>query len=206
MAGGRKLGFDKQEALDAAMRVFWEKGYLGAALSDLTGAMGINKPSMYAAFGNKEALFLLATQRYLDSHKDTGDLLRRPDTPLRDRLRMYLTALVAGQCSDSSPRGCYISLCLSESASDHMPEQARCAVKAAGDANYLALANLLKEDAEAKQRGLDKDADAHALTLLTILHGTASMARIGKQLEDLEPVINGALAAIGLGPNPTSTH
>ncbi|GIG87789.1 TetR/AcrR family transcriptional regulator [Plantactinospora endophytica] len=63
---GRPRGFDTDEALERAMRVFWEQGYEGSSLTDLTGAMGITKTSMYAAFGNKEQLFRKVLQRYAD--------------------------------------------------------------------------------------------------------------------------------------------
>jgi AcrR family transcriptional regulator len=61
---GRPRAFDTEEALDRAMQVFWRKGYLGTALSDLTDAMGINRPSLYAAFGNKKSLFRKVLDRY----------------------------------------------------------------------------------------------------------------------------------------------
>jgi AcrR family transcriptional regulator len=61
---GRPRAFDADKALEQAMRVFWKKGYEGASLPELTKAMGINRPSMYAVFGNKEALFRKALDRY----------------------------------------------------------------------------------------------------------------------------------------------
>src|SRR5712692_11317318 len=61
---GRPRAFDVDEALHLALEVFWRKGYEGASLPDLTRAMGINRPSLYAAFGNKEALFRKAIDRY----------------------------------------------------------------------------------------------------------------------------------------------
>nr|WP_210269082.1 TetR/AcrR family transcriptional regulator [Tardiphaga robiniae] len=63
---GRPREFDTDTALDLALHVFWRKGYEGASMADLTEAMGITKPSLYAAFGNKEDLFRKALDRYVD--------------------------------------------------------------------------------------------------------------------------------------------
>jgi AcrR family transcriptional regulator len=62
---GRRREFDLDQALDRALEVFWRKGYEGASISELTEAMGINRPSLYAAFGNKEELFRKALDRYV---------------------------------------------------------------------------------------------------------------------------------------------
>lgn len=64
MAMGRPRAFCREQALDNAMEVFWRKGYEGATLAELTRAMGINPPSLYAAFGNKEGLFKASLDRY----------------------------------------------------------------------------------------------------------------------------------------------
>src|SRR5437870_13048980 len=61
---GRPRAFDAEKALDRALTVFWRKGYEGTSLPDLTRAMGINRPSLYAAFGNKQSLFKKAVARY----------------------------------------------------------------------------------------------------------------------------------------------
>jgi AcrR family transcriptional regulator len=66
VALGRPREFDTDTALDLALHVFWRKGYEGASMADLTEAMGITKPSLYAAFGNKEDLFRKALDRYVD--------------------------------------------------------------------------------------------------------------------------------------------
>jgi AcrR family transcriptional regulator len=66
MAMGRPREFDVDKALDLALQVFWSKGYEGASMADLTEAMGITRPSLYAAFGNKEELFRKTLDRYVD--------------------------------------------------------------------------------------------------------------------------------------------
>ena len=64
---GRPISFDKGAALEAAMLLFWERGFEGTSMADLTAAMGLNPSSIYAAFGDKHALFSLAVKRYIDS-------------------------------------------------------------------------------------------------------------------------------------------
>ena len=63
---GRPINFDRDAALEAAMRLFWERGYEGTSMADLTQAMGLNPSSIYTAFGDKQALFALAAKRYAD--------------------------------------------------------------------------------------------------------------------------------------------
>ncbi len=76
---GRPREFDVDAALDAAMRLFWHKGYEGTSLSDLTEAMGVNRPCLYAAFGNKEELFRKALDRYAEVRGPiTSAALARP--------------------------------------------------------------------------------------------------------------------------------
>lgn len=197
MAGGRKLEFDKTQALEAAMRVFWQKGYLGASLSDLTDSMGISKPSMYATFGNKEALFLSATQHYVAYYATPHiRFLQAPDTPLKTRLRHYLASIIKAQFETSNPTGCYISLCVTESASDYMPEHAKALIREVSDFSRNLLTDLFEQDDEAQRRGLNQHARQHALSLVTLTHGTAAMARAGDDCNDILPIIDGVLKGL----------
>jgi len=102
---GRPREFDADKALDAAMRVFWEKGYDGASLSDLTKAMGISKPSMYLSLGNKEALFDKAMERYAEMR---AELLRESFTAVtvREGINRLLCAAVEMFTDHKNPRGC----------------------------------------------------------------------------------------------------
>ena len=102
---GRPRGFAKNEALEAAMRVFWEKGYEGSTLADLTEAMGINRSSMYATFGDKEALFRLALARYAE-----GPAVYVREALEQPTVQAVVEALLRGALElltdPSHPRGC----------------------------------------------------------------------------------------------------
>ena len=108
MERGRPRIFDEEQALDAALQVFWRNGYQAASLAELTGAMGISKPSMYAAFGNKEQLYLQALRRYqqqqLDQHADA--LARERD--LTAALRRFLRSVADMVSAPDHPRGCLV--------------------------------------------------------------------------------------------------
>jgi AcrR family transcriptional regulator len=105
MAGGRPRAFDVDEALDRALEVFWRQGYEGTALGDLTAAMGINRPSLYATFGNKEALFRKVLDRYADG--PAAFAARALELP---RARDVVEALVYGAIElttgPDTPLGC----------------------------------------------------------------------------------------------------
>jgi AcrR family transcriptional regulator len=107
MPSGRVRQFDADEALDRALEVFWTRGYEGATLPELTKAMGINRPSLYAAFGNKEQLFHKALDRYQTGPQSfVNEALKKP------RARAVAEAIFSGfvrmQRDRSSPPGCMI--------------------------------------------------------------------------------------------------
>lgn len=105
---GRPRCFDRDAALDAALEVFWAKGFEGATLADLTSAMGINPPSLYAAFGDKEGLFLEAVKRY---RENVGERCEAGHASCaRETMQQLLTELATHFTESSHPRGCLMVL------------------------------------------------------------------------------------------------
>jgi AcrR family transcriptional regulator len=104
-APGRPRAFDAEKALDRAMKVFWRKGYLGTSLFDLTDAMGINRPSLYAAFGDKKSLFRKALERYGKGPSSyLGEALREPNA--RAVVERILHGVVGLLTGPQSPGTC----------------------------------------------------------------------------------------------------
>jgi AcrR family transcriptional regulator len=200
MGAGRKRCFDKSDALDKAMRVFWENGYAGTSVTDLTDALGINKPSLYAAFGNKEQLFN-ATLEHYTSHYGTPilKLLTDPvETPFAERLRAYMLGITDLVTSKQSPKGCFIVKSNCEAGSSAIPEDIELSLQAMRSDHQ----KEIREAVEAEQRtGLllksIKPADI-ADYLLSVLYGISVQARQGKSKKELSKVIDIAINALPL--------
>jgi AcrR family transcriptional regulator len=103
-SAGRPREFDVDKALDGALRVFWLKGYDGASLSELTKAMGINRPSMYAAFGNKEQLYCKTLDRYSKSRSESLNAFSAAPTA-RASVELLLREAVENVTDPKNPGG-----------------------------------------------------------------------------------------------------
>jgi AcrR family transcriptional regulator len=104
-ARGRPREFDPEQALSAALEVFWRRGYDGASLAELTEAMGITKPSLYACFGNKEALFRQALDLYERDKLCYIKSALEADTAKQVAERLLRGSLTI-QCGGQDPKGC----------------------------------------------------------------------------------------------------
>jgi len=104
---GRPRTFDAETALDKAMKVFWEKGYEGSSLPELTEAMGMNRPSLYAVFGNKENLFRMALDRYGATHDPLFNAALKEPTA-RAVVEHFLRGNADAQTETDKPHGCLV--------------------------------------------------------------------------------------------------
>jgi AcrR family transcriptional regulator len=188
---GRPREFDADQALANALRVFWSKGYEGASMADLTEAMGITKPSLYAAFGNKEALFSQALDLY--EREKLAFVSRAFDAPtargVAARLLHGAIELLTGQ---GCPGGCLI-VANSVACGDEA-DSIRGHVVARGAAAKRA---LLERFEQAKRDGdLPPQIDAQGLTahLTALMQGMSVQAGAGASREELEQLVETSLA------------
>jgi AcrR family transcriptional regulator len=107
MGMGRPREFDAETALDQAMEVFWRHGYEGATIAQLTEAMGINPPSLYACFGNKEGLLKAALDRYTKLRNVWMDEVVAAPTA-RDVAERMLMGIADKQTDPANPPGCLL--------------------------------------------------------------------------------------------------
>ncbi len=113
---GRPRTFDSRQALTAAMNVFWAKGYDGASLKDLTGAMGISGPSMYAAFGDKRELFLKTIDLYGDVDGCAPVVIFESEPDIRLAVRGFLEEVIKyATAHESGAKGCFLASSVSAS-------------------------------------------------------------------------------------------
>ncbi|HBR96584.1 MAG TPA: TetR/AcrR family transcriptional regulator [Gammaproteobacteria bacterium] len=191
MTAGRKRTFDKDEALVKAMHVFWENGYSGTSLSDLTAALGINKPSMYAAFGNKEELFAAALEYYLIHYR--GPLITKltdpPDAPLAQRLQAFLLGVVDVVNCPDSPKGCFYTKTCYESDSAAVPEEITTSLHMIERETVQNLVALLKTEQANGQLSADADLKTLARYLMTIMTGLSVQAKNGASKAELKSVV-----------------
>lgn len=193
MDRGRPRNFDRSQALDAALAVFWRDGYLGASLNSLTEAMDINKPSLYAAFGNKEKLYAEALDRYckqqLFRHAEALD-----DKDLRTGLRHFLHSVADMLTSKDYPGGCMVVNSAVACESGLLPKDIS-----------TALSNIINHDlasiikgrllaASRNQTHPDKKTIASlADYIIAIMSGMAVMSRLGVSRKRLYDLIEQAL-------------
>ena len=189
---GRPRAFCVEQALDRALQVFWQKGYEGASLTDLTDAMGINRPSLYAAYGNKEALFRKALDRYV---ANAGEFFRQclDQQTARTAVENLLNLSVEGVTCADNPHGCLMVRCAlssSETADSVRLEL----IRRRADVESI----LRKRLERAKTEG-DLPTDVNIADLaryvMTIHQGMSVQAAGGATREQLRRVVKNAMKA-----------
>jgi AcrR family transcriptional regulator len=197
---GRHREFDVEKVLDAALCVFWRKGYEGTSYTDLTEATGVERPALYSAFGNKEALFRQALARYDERYLDyIPEALRLPTS-------RQVAAHILHNAVDLNTRYPDHTGCLGVNGAVAGSDDAESVRQALIDFRAAGQARLRERFERAKAEGdlpAATNPDVLAAFLLAVTHGMAVQAKAGFSRDMLEAVAEQALSmwpAAGSGP------
>ncbi|WP_441961400.1 TetR/AcrR family transcriptional regulator [Mycolicibacterium houstonense] len=190
---GRPRAFDRDTALQAALDVFWERGYEGTRVSDLTAAMGLNAPSLYATFGSKEDLFREAVAYYnAPDRSPTTIALLRPG-PVRGAVEAMLRDNVRDYADPSTPPGCLIVLAAIAYSTE--TEVMRDLLKNCRDEDRARLLARIRRGMADGELPEDLDAQRLASFMITVLYGLSIQARDGVSRADMEATVDLAMTA-----------
>jgi AcrR family transcriptional regulator len=200
---GRPRSFDADSALDAAVLVFWEKGYDGTSLTDLTAAMGINRPSLYATYGNKRDLFIQAIDRYAATHGKRAFSALQDEPDNRTAVQRFFDASIDCALADGTPRGCLINTVATDAAENdpdlrtklsHMFGQTDTAIAQQMAAN------------QASDEPNDHEPEELARMAHSVSHSIMTRARAGASRQQLTEIADSFMAVLFSSAGSTTTR
>lgn len=169
----RPRSFDPDEALDLARDVFWEKGFQGTSLDDVTAATGLAKPSLYAAFGDKNALFLKVLERYHARIVANAERIINDGPSAREAVRRWLTGFVPFCSGVKGKRGCLSVNTAADGAT--VQREVRKRIEDFNRKLEELLRNRLRADRSQFTDGFDPESTAH--TIMAIYLGLMVLAK-----------------------------
>ncbi len=190
MKAGRHRCFDKEIALEQAMDVFWTNGFAGTSMSDLTTAMGINKPSLYSAFGNKEKLYKSTLERYVQKYGAIhAEQLFLEGKSFNERLRSYLTSIAQMATEPKLPGGCFVCLSTCEMDGASIPVDAMQTIFKINQVTNSSLTDFFKSEIAAGNVSSERSPNIMANYIMSLQFGLAVMARSGAKISELDEII-----------------
>lgn len=190
---GRPRSFDRQAALERAMEVFWERGYQAASMTDLTEAMGINSPSLYAAFGSKEALYREAVEHFAETESDDILAPLRNAPTAREAIEGYLVASARTFTRPGRPPGCMVVLSAVNAVG--VGEETGRILREMRAGSVSMIEERLQRAVDEGELPASLERHAVASYYVTVQQGMSIQARDGASRTMLETIAQGAMAA-----------
>lgn len=198
---GRPRTFCTDTALDKAMAVFWQNGFQGASLAELTHVMGLNKPSLYAAYGDKEALYLKVLQRYAEQYVKANLAVLETEPDAKEAIANYLRMVLHMQTNPQLPGGCLLMKGGSECPST-LPPAIQDALQTTKSLNRTMLHQRLSRAQAEGQLAADVCIDDLITLLLTLVSGFALMSQAGFTYDQLDRVVEQIMSVWPLAGSP----
>jgi AcrR family transcriptional regulator len=187
---GRPPTIDRVAVLDAAILTFWEKGYEGASLSDLTEAMHLSRPSLYLAFGDKASLFDAGLTRYSQTFGARPLAAFEAEPDIARAVRAFLRVSLEGNTEAGLPAGCLIACCATTAATDDHVRQ-RCSDFIAATTHIL-----IKRFASEVGLSTSPTPEERAVRMVDFMYAQAIRARAGETRAGLMDGLDGRVRAV----------
>jgi AcrR family transcriptional regulator len=187
---GRPRSFDRATALEQALMAFWEHGYEATSVSDLTRAMGIGAPSLYAAFGDKRTLFEEVVRVYSGTHGAFAGRALAEEPTAREGVARMLREAAAEYTDPARPHGCLIV----HAAINCTSPEVEALLRERRNANIAAIESRIRADVVAGLLPAGTDAAALARHAGAVIQGMSQQARDGARREELEALAEIATA------------
>ncbi len=184
---------DREAGLEIAARLFWQHGYEGTSIADLTQAMGITPPSLYAAFGSKEDLYRQALDHTIEREGKSRSEALQGAMSAYDALAFYLRDVVQGITDPGKPRGCIVSTAVLQHAKEN--ESVATVVAARREASIQALKTRFQRAIDEGELPTGTDIDGLARFYAAVVQGMSAQACDGACTERLMQVVDTALSA-----------
>ncbi|MCS4249990.1 TetR/AcrR family transcriptional regulator [Pseudomonas sp. BIGb0164] len=187
---GRPRNFDRDQALDAAMTLFWEKGYSATSISELCSAMDIGSPSLYAAFTSKEALYVEAVTRYREVVTPSIWKPVYEVSPVREAVEQFLMESADVLTLKGRPGGCMVTL---SNVGSEGPQSLGCWVQDLRQTGVMKLEERIAEAVAEGELPADTDVQTFARFIIGVQQGMSVQARDGASRESLQQVARMAM-------------
>ncbi len=191
---GRPRAFDRDDVLDRAVTTFWARGYSGASVDDLTGSMGINRPSLYATFGSKHDLFLEVIDRYASTFGRLPFSAFKSDLDVGSAVAAFLKVSIGCATSKGKPKGCLItSVAIFEAEKDTQVKEKVSGMFAETERAITGYFRAARVDGRLSG---DHDPQALARMVISITHSIATRARAGASRAQLTVLADDFMALL----------
>jgi TetR/AcrR family transcriptional repressor of nem operon len=191
---GRPRNFNQTEVTQAAMRVFWQKGYDGTSIPDLLEATGLSRSSLYESFGDKASLFEVVTYFYLEQYGARQAMVLREAMTAKEGLTKFFKLQINASLSSDNPPGCLLTN-TATSLKSHEPRIAKL-LNASTHGLWIEFKNLLSRAQAAGEIRQERNIEAMAHMLVNVAMGMNVMIRVNPQYASLEAMAASAVESI----------